>query len=67
MLVSVVPSNPKPRDRIAFKNANGTIAARYSYRPDIFFAIYTLLVIVQRFGKTLNNLLPGASCGSNKL
>jgi len=44
MLVSVVPSNPKPCDRIAFKNAKGTKTARYSYRPDIFFAIDTFKV-----------------------
>ena len=30
---------PKPRDRVTLKNTDGTIAARYSYRPDVFFSI----------------------------
>jgi len=34
-----VTAYPKPRDRITLKNADGTIPARYSHGPDIFFAV----------------------------
>ena len=43
-LIGIVSTNPKPSDRIAFKNTNSTIATRYSYRPDIFFAVDALKV-----------------------
>lgn len=44
MLIGIVSTNPKPSDRIAFENTNSTIATRYSYRPDIFFAVDALKV-----------------------
>jgi hypothetical protein len=44
MLIVIVPANPKPRDRITLKNADGTIPARYSHRPDVFFSVDTFEV-----------------------
>jgi hypothetical protein len=38
-LIIVVTSNPKPRNRVSFKNANGTITPAYSYRPNIFLMV----------------------------
>ncbi len=37
----IVVADPKPRDCITIKNADGTIATCYSYRPNIFLVVDT--------------------------